>query len=91
MAEWARDLIRQVCQSREVVIIPGSGFTGSHTYAAVGAAGLVAGETGTIRQGPLQQDFAGGVPGTAKAVLRPAHVGARRFLRDGGRGGRSDD
>jgi hypothetical protein len=70
---------------------PGSGVTGPRTCTAVGTASSVAGETGAIRQGPIEPAAAGGVCRAAEKVLGTAHVGAGLFLRDGGRGGRGDD
>jgi hypothetical protein len=62
-------------------------ISGSYTSVTVCAAHSVAGETGAVHQRALKPEPAGGIPGLEKAVLGPAHVGARVFLRDGGRGG----
>src|SRR5580698_9076415 len=70
---------------------PGSGISGSRAYAAVGATGTVACETGAIRQRSIQPHVAGGVSRAAKTVLGTTYVGAGLFLCDGGRGGRGDD
>ena len=79
MAERARDLIRQVCQSRDIVIIRGAVSPDQRPYAAVGATDSVTGETGAIHQRSVQQAVAGGVSGVAKRVMGTAYVGARVF------------
>jgi hypothetical protein len=72
VAERARDLIRQICQARDVVFV----VAGSHPPAVVGPAGSVTGQDGAIHQGTLQPASAGGVSGIAKTLLGTAHVGA---------------
>ena len=55
---------------------PGSGVSRSRPYAAVGATGSVAGETGAIHQRPIQPAVAGRVSRAAKTLLGTAYVGA---------------
>jgi hypothetical protein len=89
VAERARDLIRQICQAREVVIVRGA-VSPDHIHLLL-AADSGSGKTGAIYQGPILAASASGIPRTAQAVLGTAHVGARVFLRDGGRGGRGNN
>src|ERR1044071_6008775 len=79
IAERARDLIRQICQAREVVIVRGAVSTGSYPYVAVGAVALDAGEGSAVREGEVVATVAGGVSGLAEAVLGTAPVGAGVF------------
>ena len=67
---------------------PGSGVTGSHPHAGVGAAGSIAVEADAACQRPVIEEIAGRVSGVAKALLGATSVGAWVFLRDGGRGRR---
>src|SRR5689334_11824292 len=69
----------------------GSGIARPHPHAAVGTTASGAGETGAIHQRAVVTKAAGGVPGTEKTLLGAAPLGPRVLLRDGGRGGRSDD
>ena len=55
---------------------PGSGVSGSCPYAAVGATGSVACETGAVHQRSYQPNVASGISRVAKAVLGTAYVGA---------------
>jgi putative transposase len=84
IAERARDLIRQVCEAREVVIVPGSREPGPHPHAAVGASASVAGQAGAVHQGAIVAEAARGVSGVAQAVLGATSVGAGLLLRDVG-------
>jgi hypothetical protein len=55
VAEPARDLIRQICQSRDVVLDrTGHGLAGSHTPVVVGSARSVSGESGAVHQRPVK-------------------------------------
>ena len=87
VAERARDLIRQVCQARDVVIIRGA-ISPDHVHMLVAAppilspaklAQYIKGRSSRM----LQAEFAD----LRKALLGTAYVGAQIFLRDGGRGG----
>ena len=90
VAERARDLIRQICEAREVVIVRGA-VSPDHIHLLLSAAGLDTGEAGAIHQRAFQPSSPGGVSGVEEAALGTTHVGARVFLRDSGRGGRSND
>ncbi len=87
MAKRARNLIRQICQAREVVIIRGSRLARSHSYAGVGTRASRALETGEVREMAIEPSLTGGVSALAQALLRPALVGTRILLRDSGCGG----
>ena len=87
VAERARDLIRQICHAREVVIVRGS-VSPDHIHmlvAAPGAHGSL--EAGAVHQGAILPQIAGRVPELAETLLGTASVGARVLLRDGGSGG----
>jgi putative transposase len=82
VAERARDVIRQICQSREVTIVRGA-VSPDHIHLLVSAPALLApAKLVQYVKGKssrrLQEDF-------------PHLVGTGVFLRDGGRGGREDD
>jgi len=66
---------------------PGSDFTGPRAHAGGRSAPVGTGETGAIREGPVVAPIAGGVSEPAQTILGATPVGARIFLRDGGRGG----
>ena len=91
VAERARDVIRQICEAREVVIIRGA-VSPDHVHMLVSAppqlapSKLVQYIKGRSSR-RLQEEF----EDLRKAVLGAASVGAVVFLRDGGRGGRRDD
>lgn len=91
VAERARDLIRQICEAREVVIVRGA-VSPDHVHMLVSApshlapAKLVQYIKGRSSR-RLQAAATGGVSGLTKEVLGTAPVGARIFLRDRGRGG----
>ena len=88
VAERARDLIRQICAAREVTIVRGA-VSPDHIHSSAGGGTAATGtrQAGAVFEGPVEPDVAGGVSAPAQAVLRAAFVGARIFLRDGGRGG----
>jgi len=91
VAERTRDLIRQSCEARELVIIRGA-VSPDHIHMLVSApAHLAPSKMVQFIKGGLVEKVAGGISGGAQEVLGAAHVGARLFLRDGGRGGRSND
>ena len=71
VAERARDLIRQICQGREVTILRGA-VAPDHIHMLLSAPPHLA---------------AGRISRTAQTVLGTTPVGARILLRDGGRGG----
>jgi hypothetical protein len=82
VAERTRDLIRQSCEAREVVIIRGA-VSPDHIHMLVSAPAHLANvKDGTIHQGAFIAKVAGGISGTAQEVLGAAHVGARVLLRD---------
>ena len=90
IAERARDLIRQICQSREVIVIRGA-VSPDHIHMLVSAPPQLAPmklvqyiKGRSSRR--LQEEF----PELRKRY-GPAPVGAGVLLHDGGRGGRSDD
>jgi hypothetical protein len=91
VAERTPDLIRQICQARDVVIIRGAVSPGPHPSATGSSADSGTGETGAVHQRTILETFAVGVSRTEETVLGTAHVGAGLLLRDGGRGGRGDD
>ena len=67
------------------------GVAGSYPSAGGGAAAVVTGEAGAVRQREVLAGVAARVSPSAEAVLGTTPVGARVLLRDGGRGGREDD
>ncbi len=86
IAERARDLIRQVCQARDVVIMRGA-LSPDHIHMLLSApphlppaklAQYIKGRSSRR----LQEEF----PELRKRLLGTTHVGARVLLRDGGRG-----
>jgi putative transposase len=91
VAERARELIRQICQAREVSIIRGA-ISPDHIHMLVAAppqlapAKLVQYIKGRSSR-RLQEEF----PHLRKRVMGTAPVGARILLRDGGRCGREND
>ncbi len=87
VAERARHLIRQICAAREVTIVQGA-VSPDHIHLLVAAPPQCgASETGAVFEGSVEPDVAGGISTPARAVLGAALVGARIFLRGGGRGG----
>ncbi len=68
-----------------------SGVAGSHPFAAGRTTDSGTREAGTVHKRTILTTSAGGVSGTAQALLGTAHVGARLLLRDGGRSGRVND
>lgn len=91
VAERARDLIRQVCQAREVSFVRGA-VSADHVHMLVAAppqlapAKLVQWVKGRSSR-RLQEEFAH----LRKRYWGAASVGAGVLLRDGRRGGRKDD
>ena len=86
VAERARDLIRQICHAREVVIVRGS-VSPDHIHMLVSApAHMAPSKLVQYIKGRssrrLQEEF----PSLRKRYWGPASVGAWIFLRDGGRG-----
>jgi putative transposase len=91
IAERARDLIRQICAAREVVIVRGA-VSPDHIHLLLAAPPILSpAKLALVHQRAFVTVSAGGVPGVAKTVLGPAYVGPRILLRDGGRSGRGND
>ena len=87
VAERARDLIRQICQAREVSIIRGS-ISPDHIHMLVAAPPQLShGQAGAVHQGTIVAAVAGGVSPPRQTVLGTTSVGAGVFLRDGRGGG----
>ena len=86
IAERARDLIRQICQGREVVIVRGS-VSPDHIHMLLSAPPQLAQAKLVQFIRTVVPETARGVPRVAKAVLGAASVGARILLRERGRGG----
>ena len=91
VAERARDLLRQICQAREVVIVGGA-VSADHIHMP----GMVPSESGASEAGAVPERAviaaaAGRVSGVAEEILGPAPVGAGVLLRECGRGGRGYD
>src|ERR1039457_3645592 len=63
------------------------GVAGSHSFAGVGAASVVTGKAGAVREREVKPPVAGRLSSSAQEILGPAHVGAGLLLRDGGRSG----
>ena len=78
VAERARDLIRQICQARDVVIIRGA-VSPDHIHLLLSAPPALA-------PSKLAQ-YIKGLSRVGKALLGTTYVGARVFLCDGGSGG----
>lgn len=70
VAERTRDLIRQTCESREVMIVRGA-VSLDHTHMLLSAPADCTIETGAVRQGTNIAAVAGRVSGTSKALLGP--------------------
>jgi putative transposase len=91
IAVRTRDLLRQICQGREVTIVQGS-VSPDHVHKLVSVppqlapAKLVQYLKGRSSH-MLQAEF----PPVEEAVLGPTSVGARVFLRERGRAGRGAD
>jgi len=87
VAERARDLIRQICQAREVTIIRGA-VSPDHIHVLVSVPPQLApSKLVQYIKWEVVQTVAGRVPGVAQEVLGTAPVGARIFLRERGHGG----
>jgi len=71
----ARDLTRQICQSRESGLVARIGVAGSYPQAAVGTATVGTGETGAIHQRSIIPKATGGVSRVAKAVTGGSNYG----------------
>ena len=86
VAERARDLIRQICHAREVVIIGGS-VSPDHIHMLVSAPGAFGSfQTGAVRERAVEPSLAGGISALTQALLGPVLVGTRILLRDSGGG-----
>ena len=72
VAERARDVIRQICQTRDVVIIRGAVSPEPHPYAVLGPAASGAGKAYAIHQGTVVAKTTRRIPRVAKAVLGAA-------------------
>ena len=81
VAERARDLIRQSCEGRDVVIIRGA-VSPDHIHMLLSAPAHLAPAklVQSILKGDHRAATAGGIPRTAEAVLGAAHVVTRLFL-----------
>jgi REP element-mobilizing transposase RayT len=90
LAERARDLIRQICQAREVAIIRGS-VSPDHIHMLLSAPPHLAPAKLAVHKGAVITSVTRRVPRPAETLLGTASVGTRLLLRDGGRGGRGDD
>ena len=87
VAERARDLLRQICQAREVVIIRRA-VSPDHIHMLVSSpAHLSPAKLVQYLKGRSSRRSAGRVSAPAEAVLGTAPVGTGLLLRDGGRGG----
>ncbi len=87
VAERARDLIRQICQARDVVIVRGA-VSPDHIHLLLAAPPiLVPAKLAQYIKRKILTTSASGVSGTAQTLLGTAHVGSRVLLRDGGCGG----
>jgi REP element-mobilizing transposase RayT len=85
-AERARDLIRQICESRELKIIRGA-VSPDHIHLLMAAPPhLAPSKIVQYIKGPFVPATAGGISSTAKAILGSTSLGTRLFLCDGGRG-----
>ena len=91
VAERARDVIRQICQAREVTIVRGA-VSPDHVHILVAAPPLLSpAKLVQYVKGKSSRRLQRGFSALAQAVLGATPVGAGVFLRDGGRGGREDD
>ena len=87
VAERARDLIRQICQTRVVVIIRGA-VSRDHIHMLLSAPPhLAPAKLVQYIKGRSVAKTTRRIPRVAKAVLGTASMGTRVLLRDGGRGG----
>src|ERR1700688_3439400 len=86
VAERARDLIRQICQTRDVVIVRGA-VSPDHIHLLLSAPpALAPSKLAQYIKGRIEPVSASGIPRVAQTLLGTAHVGAGLLLRDGGRG-----
>jgi len=87
VAERARDVIRQICQAREVTIVRGA-VSPDHIHLLVSVPPLLSpAKLVQYREREVKPPVAGGLSASAQEILGPAHVGAGLLLRDGGRSG----
>jgi putative transposase len=91
VAERARDLIRQICQARDVAIVRGA-VSPDHIHPLLSAPPVLSPEkSAQYIKGRSSRDLQAEFPEIAQTVSGAAHVGARIFLCDGGRSRRSND
>jgi REP element-mobilizing transposase RayT len=87
IAERARDLVRQICEAREVVIVRGA-VSPDHIHLLLSAPPVLSpSKMVAVHQRAVQSPSLGRISGTEEAVLGTTHVDAWILLRDGGRGG----
>src|SRR5580658_7661952 len=87
IADRARDWIRQICQTREVVIVRGS-VSPDHIHMLLSAPPQLApAKLVQFIKGRIVSQTARAVSGAAKALLGAAPMGTRILLRECGRGG----
>ena len=87
IAERARDLIRQICAAREVMIVRGS-VSPDQIHLLLAAPPIVApAKLAQYIKGRSFTASAGGVSRPEKAIPGTTYVGTRILLRDGGRSG----
>src|SRR4051795_10051621 len=91
VAERARDLIRQICESRELKIIRGA-VSPDHIHLLIAAPPhLAPSKIVQYIKGALVATPPGRIPCAAKTLLGTTPMGAWVLLRDAGRGGREND
>jgi len=78
IAERARDLIREVCQARDVVIMRGA-ISPDHIHMLLSARRIWHRQAGAVHQRPIVSKTARGVPGATKTVLGQ-HLWARGYF-----------
>jgi putative transposase len=83
VAERARDVIRQICQAREVTIVRGS-VSPDHIHLLVSVPPLLS-PAKLVQY--VKPSVAAGFSSSAQEILGSAHVGTGLLLRDGGRSG----
>ena len=82
-----RDLIREICQAREVNVVRGA-VSPDHGHLLVSAPPILApAKLGAVPERQPLAALAGRVPEPAKTLLGSTLVGPRRLLRDGRSGG----